>query len=179
MSKIGNKPIQLPSGVTLVVDKLLAEVKGPKGTLSEKIPAGVDVALIENEIIVSNKGNSKQSKANHGLVRSLINNMIQGVTQGYEIRLEMVGTGYRVAKKGQGLTLSIGFSHPVEIIPEPGITLNIEGNTIIIVSGISKYLVGQTAANIRAIRPPEPYKGKGIRYQDEVVRRKQGKAAAK
>lgn len=179
MSKIGKKPIQLPTGVTIEVTPGLVTVKGAKGALSEKIPQTVEVKVADGEILVTNIAGNRQSKADHGLVRSLVNNMVAGVTEGYTKRLEMVGTGYRVTKKGQGLSLAIGFSHPVDIEPAEGITLGTEGNTTIIVSGSSKYMVGQVAANIRAIRPPEPYKGKGIRYQDEVVRRKQGKAAAK
>lgn len=179
MSKIGNKPIHLPAGVTVEVTPGLVTVKGAKGTLSERIPMSITVTVADGQVVVANAKNDRQSKADHGLVRSLVNNMIIGVSEGYSKRLEMVGTGYRVAKKGQGLTLTIGFSHPVEIDAVEGIQLGTEGNTTIVVSGASKYLVGQIAANIRAIRPPEPYKGKGIRYQDEVVRRKQGKAAAK
>ncbi len=179
MSRIGRKLIHLPTGVTVTVADNLVTVKGSKGTLSEPLPVGIQVSQTDDQIGVTNQRSDRQSRANHGLVRAQINNMVHGVSEGFTIKLEMVGTGYRVSKKGQGLTLSIGFSHPVEIDPIAGIELGVEGNTIIIVSGISKYLVGQTAANIRAIRPPEPYKGKGIRYQDEVIRRKQGKAAAK
>lgn len=179
MSRIGRKLITLPAGVTVSVAEAVVTVKGPKGLLSEPLPAKIAVTQTDNQIAVANQGTDRQSRANHGLVRAQINNMVTGVSEGFSTRLEMIGTGYRVAKKGQGLTLSIGFSHPVEIEPIAGIELGVEGNTTIIVSGVSKYLVGQTAANIRAIRPPEPYKGKGIRYQDEVIRRKQGKAAAK
>jgi large subunit ribosomal protein L6 len=179
MSRIGRKLIHLPTGVTVTVADAAVTVKGAKGTLSEPLPAGIEVTQTDGQISVANARTDRQSRANHGLVRAQINNMVHGVSEGFVIKLEMVGTGYRVAKKGAGLNLSIGFSHPVEIEAIPGIELGVEGNTIISVSGISKYLVGQTAANIRAIRPPEPYKGKGIRYQDEVIRRKQGKAAAK
>lgn len=179
MSKIGKKSVQIPSGVTFELAAGVLTVKGPKGQLSEAIPAGVAIELKENEAFVTVAGTSNQDNANHGLARSLFNNMVEGVTQGFVRKLEMVGTGYRVAKKGVNLVLSIGFSHPVEIVPTPGITLDIEGNTVIVVSGISKHAVGQMAANIRRVRPPEPYKGKGIRYQDEVVRRKAGKTTAK
>ncbi len=179
MSKIGKKPIQLPNGVTLEIKEEMIEVKGPKGVLSERLPQGIVVVVADGQVNVTNNRTNRQSKADHGLVRSLINNMVIGVNTGYTKKLELVGTGYRAASKGQGLTLTVGFSHPVEIAAIEGIQLKTEGTTTIIVSGASKYLVGQTAANIRAIRPPEPYKGKGIRYQDEVVRRKQGKTAAK
>jgi large subunit ribosomal protein L6 len=179
MSKIGKKPVQIPAGVTFELANLVLTVKGPKGQLTEAIPAGVTIELKDNEAFVDVTGVSNQDRANHGLARSLFNNMVEGVANGYVRKLEMVGTGYRVAKKGQNLVLSIGFSHPVEVVPTPGITLDIEGNTIIVVSGISKHMVGQMTANIRRIRPPEPYKGKGIRYQDEVVRRKAGKTTAK
>ncbi len=179
MSKIGKKPVQIPAGVTFELTNAVLAVKGPKGELKENVPAGIAIELNENEASVVSTGSSNQDRANHGLVRSLFNNMVQGVTQGYSRKLEMVGTGYRVAKKGTTLVLSIGFSHPVEVVPTPGINLEIEGNNIIVVSGTSKHLVGQVAANIRRIRPPEPYKGKGIRYQDEVVRRKAGKTTVK
>lgn len=179
MSKIGKKPVQIPAGVTVEIQGTQLIVKGPKGQLTEAVPAKIVVNQADGEAIVETTDSSNQGKANHGLVRSLLENMVEGVTKGYVRKLEMVGTGYRVAKKGTNLTLSIGFSHPVDVVAQPGIQLDIEGNNIIIVAGISKHLVGQVAANIRRIRPPEPYKGKGIRYQGEVVRRKAGKTTAK
>lgn len=179
MSKIGKKPVVLPAGVTVELLNNQLTVKGPKGQLVETVPSKVVITLADGEAVVSSENASNQGKADHGLVRSLLQNMVIGVTEGFVRKLEMVGTGYRVAKKGTDLTLSIGFSHPVEVKAQPGIQLDVEGNTIIIVSGASKHMVGQVAANIRRIRPPEPYKGKGIRYQGEVVRRKAGKATAK
>lgn len=179
MSKIGKKPIALPSGVTCTVQDNLIVVKGAKGELKEVLPAGVTVVVAENEVVVLETTGTNQGKANHGLVRSLIANMVVGVSTGYTRRLEMIGTGYRVAQKGKNLSLTVGFSHPVEVTPLDGITLSVEGNNIIIVSGASKHMVGQMAANIRDIKPPEPYKGKGIRYEGEYVRRKQGKTGVK
>lgn len=179
MSKIGKKPIALVSGVTCVVQGKFVIVKGPKGELKEVVPPGIVITVADNEITVAETTGTNQGKAYHGLVRSLINNMVVGVSDGFSKRLEMVGTGYRVAQKGKNLVLSVGFSHPVEVVPMDGITLAIEGNNIIIVSGTSKHLVGQMAHNIRDIKPPEPYKGKGIRYTGEHIRRKQGKTGVK
>lgn len=176
MSKIGKKVIQLPAGVTLEVKDGRVAVRGAKGELSESMQPGISVKVEGNVISVTRANDEKQTKAYHGLVRSLIEGMVVGVTKGFEKRLEMVGTGYRVALQGANLTLSVGFSHPVVVVQPQGILFTVEGNNKIVVSGISKYLVGQTAANIRKIRPPEPYKGKGIKYNDEVVRRKAGKA---
>lgn len=179
MSRIGRKPVTLPSGVTVEVVNNQIVVRGSKGELKQDLAEFVTLKVENGEVMIERENDSRQARANHGLVRSLVNNMVQGVNEGFERRLEMVGTGYRAAQKGAGLNLSIGFSHPVVIDPVPGVTLALEGNNIIIVRGIDKHLVGQVSANIRKIRPPEPYKGKGIRYVDEVVRRKQGKAAAK
>lgn len=179
MSKIGNKPIVLPTGVTLTVVDGMVKVQGGKGQLEVAMTRGIDVAVEDNHVVVSAKKTDRTTKMNHGLMRSLIANMIEGVSAGFQRKLELVGTGYRVAKAGQGLTLTVGFSHPVKVEPITGIQFDTEGNNIIIVSGIDKQLVGQVAADIRRVRPPEPYKGKGIRYQDEVVRRKQGKTMAK
>jgi large subunit ribosomal protein L6 len=178
MSKIGNKDIIIPAGVTVAVQDGQIKVSGPKGQLSELMLGGVTVVMAENKVQVRTLATTRQAKANHGLIRSLIHNMVEGVAHGFTKKLELVGTGYRVAKKGQGLILTVGYSHPVEIAAVTGIELGAEGNTTISVSGASKYLVGQVAANIRKVRPPEPYKGKGIRYSDEVVHRKQGKTAS-
>lgn len=179
MSKLGNRPIALPTGVTVEVNNGEVVVKGSKGELRTALPQGITVNIVENEVIVARPKDNRTLSAKHGLIRSLVNNMIIGVSTGFTKRLQLIGTGYRVAKKGTGLTLSVGFSHPVVVEAVPGVNLDIDGNALIIVSGADKHMVGQVAANIRRIRPPEPYKGKGIRYEDEQVRRKQGKAVAK
>jgi large subunit ribosomal protein L6 len=177
MSRIGRQPVVVPAGVTVSVAADTITVKGPKGELTEAMFPGITVMVEGNEVVVARENDEIQSRASHGLIRSLIANMVMGVTQGFEKKLEMVGTGYRVATKGQGLSLSVGYSHPVDVEPPKGISFKVEGNNKISVLGASKYLVGQVAANIRAVRPPEPYKGKGIRYENEVVRKKAGKAA--
>lgn len=177
MSLIGKKPVEIPSGVTVTITADRIVVKGPKGELSADRMPGIAVEQKDNTIVVTRNSDAPAQRAAHGLIRSLINNMVIGVTQGFEKRLEMVGTGYRVAMKGQGITLSVGYSHPVDVTPPAGVTFAVEGNNKIIVKGFDKYVVGQVAANIRKVRPPEPYKGKGIRYENEVVRRKAGKAA--
>lgn len=178
MSRIGNKPIIVPTDVSLTLSESEVSVKGPKGELTSPISAGIVVKVAENQVQVSRKNDEGQTKAYHGLVRSLIENNIIGVSQGYQKTLKLVGTGYRVAAKGANLSLSVGFSHQVDFMAVEGVTLKVEGNDTIIISGIDKQKIGQVAANIRKIRPPEPYKGKGIRYDDEVVRRKAGKTAA-
>lgn len=178
MSRIGRKAITLPAGVNVAVDAEKVSITGPKGTLTVALLPGIKVEVADNEVTVSRKNELKQTRAFHGLVRSLINNHVTGVTTGYKKTLKLIGTGYRVSMKGQGLSLAVGFSHPVVIEPVQGVKLSIEGNDTIFLEGIDRQVVGQLAANIRAVRPPEPYKGKGIRYVDEVVRRKQGKAAA-
>ncbi len=176
MSLIGQTPISIPDSATITIAGSLITVKGPKGELSITIPAGISVAVEDEVIKVTRASNELQTKANHGLVRSLINNMVIGTTVGFTRKLEMIGTGYRAKKQGAGLSISAGFSHLVEFPAPAGITLDMETETIIIVSGIDKQLVGETCAKLRAIRKPEPYKGKGIRYQGEIVRRKAGKA---
>ncbi len=176
MSRIGRTPITLPQDVTITIDGDMIVVKGPKGELKEKLQPGIEVVITDNIATISRKNDEKQTRAYHGLVRSLMANMVQGVTQGYEKRLEMVGTGYRVALQGTKLVLSVGFSHPVNIEQPAGITFAVEGNNKIVIKGINKHDVGQIAANIRKVRPPEPYKGKGIKYEGEVIRRKAGKA---
>ena len=178
MSRIGNTPISIPSGVTVTVADGQVVVKGPKGELRSSLVTGIDAKVVDNQVVVSRSSNEKQIKANHGLVRSLINNNVAGVTEGYQKTLKLLGTGYRASQKGKGLSLTLGFSHPIEIEAVAGIDLSLEGNDTIFISGIDKQLVGQVAANIRAKKPPEPYKGKGIRYENEVVKRKAGKAAA-
>ncbi len=181
MSKIGKKPVSIPSGVTVTVTDSGFTVKGPKGELQQDFVPNISIEVSENEasVVATKQPNAKQTRMNLGLIRSLLNNMVEGVTNGFSKRLKLVGTGYRVTKKGQGLTMTVGFSHPVEVEAVDGISLDVVGNDTIIVSGISKHMVGQVAANIRKVRPPEPYKGKGIRYENEEVRRKQGKTLAK
>lgn len=178
MSKIGRKPISIPSGVTVTVADNKVMVKGPKGELTTDLVFGVNVAVEGDQVVVTRKNDEKQTRANHGLIRSLVLNTVTGVTEGYKKTLKMIGTGYRVQQAGTGLKLQVGLSHDVNYASRPGITLKVEGNDTIIVEGIDKQQVGQVAAEIREIKRPEPYKGKGIRYEDEVVRRKQGKAAA-
>lgn len=177
MSKIGRMPIIIPAEVTVEVTKELVKVKGPKGELTIHNLPGIKVELKDNVLEVSASNHEKQTKANHGLIRSLINNNVIGVTEGYKKTLKMVGTGYRVQQKGTNLNLQVGLSHDVEFVAPEGIMLSVEGNDTIIISGISKQQVGQIAAEIRQVKKPEPYKGKGIRYEGEVVKRKQGKTS--
>lgn len=177
MSRIGSKPVKIPAGVTVQVNGSEVMVKGPKGELKQTITPGITIAQEGDELVFKRINDEKQVKAFHGLVRSLVNNMLEGVSTGYKKTLDLVGTGYRVTKKGQGISLAVGFSHTVDFMPLAGVTLDLEGNNVIHVSGIDKQIVGQVAANIRAIKPPEPYQGKGIKYRDEVVRRKAGKTA--
>lgn len=178
MSRIGKMPVQIPNGVTISFSGNKVIVKGPKGTLDYTAPENFEIKIEDGTVIVSRPGDSRKEKATHGLVRTLIKNMVEGVSAGYERSLEVVGVGYRVAKQGNGIKLNVGYSHPILVEPEPGIEFDLPSATIIVVKGIDKYLVGQTAANIRRIRPPEPYKGKGIKYTDEQIRRKVGKAGA-
>jgi large subunit ribosomal protein L6 len=176
MSRIGKQPVPVPSGVEVSIDGPVVTVKGPKGTLSHKVAAPITVANEDGSVTVSRPDDERESRALHGLTRTLIANMVTGVTQGYEKKLEIVGTGYRVAAKGSDLEFALGFSHPVVITPPQGISFAVESPTKLSVSGIDKQLVGEVAANIRKLRKPEPYKGKGIRYAGEQVRRKVGKA---
>lgn len=176
MSRIGKLPITVPSGVDVKIDGQKVTVKGSKGELTLVVAEPIRVAVEEGQILVTRPNDERESRALHGLSRTLIHNNIIGVTEGYAKSLEVVGTGYRVQQKGQGLELQLGFSHPVNFDAPEGIQLAVEGATKITVSGISKQAVGEAAANIRKLKKPEPYKGKGIRYADEVVRRKAGKA---
>lgn len=176
MSRIGKLPIAVPGGVDVKIDGQKVTVKGAKGELSFVVAEPIRVALEDGQVLVTRPNDERDSRALHGLSRTLINNNIIGVTEGYSKQLEVVGTGYRVQQKGSGLELALGFSHPVSVEAPEGITLAVEGNTKITVSGISKQAVGEAAANIRKLKKPEPYKGKGIRYAGEVVRRKAGKA---
>ena len=176
MSRIGRPPIDIPSGVDVTVDGRDVTVKGPKGTLALTIAQPITVAIEDGRVLVSRPDDERESRSLHGLTRTLIANNIIGVTQGYTKGLEVVGTGYRVQARGANIEFALGFSHPVLVEPPAGITFTVEGNNRLTVSGIDKQAVGETAANIRKIRKPEPYKGNGVRYQGEVVRRKVGKA---
>ncbi|MBC7075427.1 MAG: 50S ribosomal protein L6 [Syntrophomonadaceae bacterium] len=179
MSRIGKKPISLPAGVEIKIDGNRITVKGPKGDLTQDIPEQISIVHEENEIRVMRSSDSKKHRALHGLTRALVANMVEGVTKGFEKRLELVGVGYRAQLQGKKLVISAGYSHPVEVEPPDGIEFEVPAVTKIVVKGIDKQLVGNTAAHIRAIRKPEPYKGKGIKYENEVIRRKAGKAGAK
>jgi large subunit ribosomal protein L6 len=176
MSRIGKTPIILPTGVEVKVSGDTVEVKGPKGSLSQTINNTITVAVNDGTVTVDRVNDERENRALHGLTRALLFNMVVGVTEGYSKELTAVGVGYRAALKGKNLELQVGFSHPVNIEAPDGITFEVPEPTKIIVIGIDKQKVGQLAANIRAVRPPEPYKGKGIRYTDEYVRRKAGKA---
>ncbi|TWI53638.1 50S ribosomal protein L6 [Halalkalibacter nanhaiisediminis] len=175
MSRIGKKPVEVPSGVTITLEGTLMTVKGPKGELKRDLHPDMKINIEENVITVERPSDNKEHRALHGTTRSLISNMVEGVTKGYERALELVGVGYRATKSGQKLVLNVGYSHPVEIVPEQGIEIEVPSNTKVIVKGIDKERVGALASNIRSVRLPEPYKGKGIRYEGEYVRRKEGK----
>ncbi len=180
MSRIGRMPIAVPAGVTVeIAENNVVTVKGPKGTLTRALAPEMDIKLEGAEIVVTRPNDLKRMKSLHGLTRTLINNMVVGVTNGYEKKLEVNGVGYRAAKSGKKLTLNLGYSHPVEMIDPEGIESVVEGQNIVIVKGIDKERVGQYAAEIRDKRRPEPYKGKGIKYADEVIRRKVGKTGKK
>ena len=176
MSRIGRLPISVPAGVEVKVEGNLVSVKGPKGTLEHTIASPITATLEEGTITVARPDDLRESRSLHGLTRSLINNMIVGVTQGYEKKLEIVGTGYRVQAKGSDLEFALGYSHPITVKAPEGITFTVEGPTKFSVSGISKQQVGEVSANIRKLRKPDPYKGKGVRYAGEQIRRKVGKA---
>ena len=179
MAKISNKPIIIPAGVTAVVENGQVYIKGPKGELQVSLLPDLTVEIDNDQLTVKQANQEQQTKAFSGLIKALLRNSFIGVTQGYSKTLKLVGTGYRVSAQGKGISLAVGFSHTVEFMPPEGVELKVEGQDTIVVTGFDKQQVGQVAANIRKVRPPEPYKGKGIRYQDEVVRRKQGKTAAK
>ncbi|AMT93385.1 50S ribosomal protein L6 [Brevibacterium linens] len=176
MSRIGKNPISVPSGVEVKVDGQDVAVKGPKGELSVTIAEPITVSLEDGVVTVARPDEERESRSLHGLSRTLINNMIVGVTEGYSKALEIVGTGYRVLPKGSNLEFALGYSHPIVVEPPEGISFSVDGQTKVAVHGIDKQLVGETAANIRKLRKPEPYKGKGVRYAGEIVRRKVGKA---
>ena len=179
MSRIGKSPVQIPEKVSVDINGLTITVKGPKGELKRLMPEGVKFAQEDNKIVVSPSTTKRYSRERHGLCRTLISNMVQGVSEGYSKKLEIVGVGSRAQVKGKNLVVSAGYSHPVEIIPPDGITYKVESNTNVTVSGIDKEIVGNEAAKIRSIRPPEPYKGKGIKYQNERIIRKAGKSGKK
>jgi len=176
MSRIGRLPIDIPAGVDVKVDGSAVTVKGPKGELALTVASPIEVKLEDGQVLVTRPDDERESRSLHGLTRTLIQNQIIGVTQGYSKGLEIVGTGYRVAAKGNSLEFALGFSHSITVDPPAGITFAVEGNTKLTVHGIDKQAVGEAAANIRKLRKPEPYKGKGVRYAGEVVRRKAGKA---
>jgi large subunit ribosomal protein L6 len=176
MSRIGKLPIPVAKNVQVDIDGTIVKVKGPKGELVREFPAGISFSIDDGKVVVARPDDEKRSRALHGLSRSLLANMIAGVSEGYTKTLELQGVGYRVTQAGEKVTLAVGFSHPVEVAPPSGIQLEVEGTTKLHVRGIDKELVGQVAANIRKVRKPEPYKGKGIRYLGERVRRKAGKA---
>ena len=177
MSRIGNKPIAIPAGVDVKIDGAVVTVKGPKGELKNSFNAAMNIAIENNEILVTRPSDNKEHRSLHGLTRTLIANMVEGVTNGYKKELEVNGVGYRAQKQGKDLVMNLGYSHQV-IMPEiDGITIEVPNNNSIIISGPDKQKVGQFAAEVREKRPPEPYKGKGIKYVDEHIRRKEGKAA--
>lgn len=175
MSRIGNKPVVIPNGVTVTINGTTVTVKGPKGELTREFSPVISINVGENEVTFSRPNDEKESRSLHGTSRAVFNNMVVGVTEGFAKELDLVGVGYRAQLQGQKLVLNVGYSHPVEFQPEEGIQVEVPSNTKIIVRGINKERVGALAANIRGVRPPEPYKGKGIRYTDEFVRRKEGK----
>jgi|SRR5829696_170115 len=177
MSRIGRRPIEIPAGVSVSLDPGRVMVNGPLGELTQQVPRRMKLDQADGEIVVTRPTERGDDRALHGLTRSLIANMVEGVTKGFEKRLEIQGVGYRAALRGQSLELAVGFSHPVIVEPRPGITFEVPTPTEVVVKGIDKQQVGQTAAEVRSVRPPEPYKGKGIRYQGEYVRRKVGKRA--
>ena len=176
MSRIGKMPIPVPAGVEVKIDGQVVDVKGPKGTLSHSVPSPITIVLEDGNIIVTRPDDERNSRSLHGLTRTLISNNIEGVTKGLTKGLEIVGTGYRVTVKGSAVEFALGYSHPILVEPPAGITFQVEGNTKITVVGIDKQAVGEVADNLRKLRKPEPYKGKGVRYAGEVVRRKAGKS---
>ncbi|WP_223595847.1 50S ribosomal protein L6 [Neobacillus bataviensis] len=175
MSRVGKKPIEIPAGVTVTLNNNTVTVKGPKGELTRTFNPEIAITVEENIITVARPSDVKEIRALHGTTRAVIANMVEGVSKGFERGLELIGVGYRAQKQGTKLVLNVGYSHPVEMEPEKGLEIEVPTNTKIIVKGTDKERVGALAANIRGVRPPEPYKGKGIRYEGEFVRRKEGK----
>ncbi len=176
MSRIGKLPIPIPNGVTVGVDRNYVTVEGPRGRLARSLPPQIAVRIEDGRVRCERPSDSREHRSMHGLTRTLVANMVQGVSAGYRKELELVGVGYRVQKQGEDLVLSLGFSHPVRFHPPQGISVEVQDQTHFSVAGIDKELVGQVAADLRRLRPPEPYKGKGVRYRGEYVRRKAGKA---
>jgi len=180
MSRIGNKPVVLPAGVEVTVDaNNMVTVKGPKGQLQEQVSKLINVEVKDNEVLFTRESDAREYRSQHGLARTLVHNMVVGVTEGYQKKLQLVGVGYKAEKKGTKLVLNLGYSHPVEMEDPDGIETEVPDATTVIVKGIDKAVIGNYAANIRAWRRPEPYKGKGIKYENEVIRRKEGKAGSK
>ena len=179
MAKISNKPIAIPAGVTVTLDNRQLDIKSTKGQLRVELLTGINVTVEPNQLIVTQTNQSNQAKAFAGLIKALIKNAFVGLTEGYSKTLKLIGTGYRVQAQGKNISLAVGFSHPVIYTAPDNVTLKVEGQDVIVISSYDKQAVGQAAANIRKIRPPEPYQGKGIRYIDEIVRRKAGKTAGK
>jgi large subunit ribosomal protein L6 len=179
MSRIGKAPIPIPDKVNVSLDGLAVTVKGPKGELQRTLPDGVAIRQEGDTLVVTPASQSRRSRERHGLCRTLVSNMVEGVSRGYSRRLEIVGVGYRAQVQGRKLVVSAGYSHPVEMVPPEGVTFAVENNTSVIVSGADKELVGNEAAKVRSIRPPEPYKGKGIKYEGEKILRKAGKTGKK
>ncbi|ASS89826.1 MAG: 50S ribosomal protein L6 [Bacillaceae bacterium] len=177
MSRVGKKPLEIPSGVTVTINGNTVTVKGPKGELTRTFHPDMDIKVEDQVLTVTRPSDNKEHRALHGTTRSLLANMVEGVSKGFEKSLELIGVGYRASKSGKKLVLNVGYSHPVEYEPEQGIEIDVPSQTKIVVKGTDKERVGAVAANIRAVRPPEPYKGKGIRYEGEYVRRKEGKTA--
>ena len=179
MSRIGRLPVNIPAGVDVTINGAEVTVKGPKGTLTHNVAAPIAVAKEEGQVVVTRPNDERNSRALHGLTRTLIANMVKGVTEGYQKTLEISGTGYRVAAQGNGLEFALGYSHPIKVEAPEGISFNVETPTKLHVVGIDKQKVGEVAANLRKLRKPDPYKAKGVRYSDEVIRRKAGKAGKK
>jgi len=179
MSRIGKRPIPIPAKVTVTLDGQTVSVKGPKGELSRTLPPEVIIEQDGDALVVKRRDESRRCRERHGLCRTLVANMIEGVSQGFQKRLEIQGVGYRAQIQGSNLTMSVGYSNPVTIAPPQGIQFAVENNTNVVISGIDKEIVGNVAARVRGVRPPEPYKGKGIRYAGEYVKRKAGKAGKK
>lgn len=175
MSRVGKKPIEIPAGVTVTLNNSTVTVKGPKGELTRSFNPDIEIKIEENIISISRPSDVKEHRALHGTTRAVIANMVEGVSKGFERRLELIGVGYRAQKQGSKLVLNVGYSHPVEFEAENGLEIEVPTNTKITIKGTDKERVGEFAANIRQVRPPEPYKGKGIRYEGEFVRRKEGK----
>jgi large subunit ribosomal protein L6 len=179
LSRIGKKPVVIPAKVSVTLDGNSIKVKGPKGELEQSYNPKIKVELVENQVVVTRSDDYKENRALHGLTRALIQNMVTGVSDGYSKTLDIVGVGYRVEMKDKAMLINIGYSHPIYFIPPDGITISANTPTQVVVAGIDKQLVGQVAAKIRSIRKPEPYKGKGIKYSTETIRRKAGKTAGK